>query len=136
MRRTRRRARIPAAEAAFLAGMMEHPADVVEQFAQVNTAIDELGARSLGLTPGCFPSGTAQAASGGAIPALAAVRVPAPFALQGCGRGASMRPFHKPPLPCRYCHAESMVIAAKKTAASGNVRAQYGRWRCRRTIGQ
>jgi len=42
------------AEAAFLAAMMGHTADVVEQLADVDTAIDELGARRLGLTPGCF----------------------------------------------------------------------------------
>jgi hypothetical protein len=93
----------------FLAAMMEHTADVVEQFAHVDTAFDDLGVHCLGLTAGCFPSGAAPAASGRAIPALSAVRVPAPIALQGCG--AAMRPFHRPPLPCRYCHAESMVIA-------------------------
>jgi hypothetical protein len=92
---------------------MEHPADIVERFAHVDTAIDELGARCLGLTQGCFASPLLRPAGclGRAIPALSAVRVPAPTALQGCVRGASMRPFHRPPLPCRYCHAESMVIA-------------------------
>ena len=39
--------------------MMEHIADVVEQFARGDTAIDELGARCLGLTPGCFLAPTA-----------------------------------------------------------------------------
>ena len=39
-----------------LAGMREHPAEVVELFAHVGTLIDELGARCLGLTGGGFLS--------------------------------------------------------------------------------
>jgi hypothetical protein len=63
--------------------------------------------------PGCFLSPLRPLA--GCLrarhPALSAVWVEVPIALQGCVRGALMRPFQRPPLPCRYCQAESIVIA-------------------------